>query len=360
MIIIIKASLILIAVLLFGFMIFIHEFGHFFTAKLCGIRVNEFAIGMGPTLFHIQGKETRYSLRLLPIGGFCAMEGEDQESSDERAFGKKPVWKRLLVVIMGAVMNIVFGLVLMMIILGQETAFSSTTISQFESNSALAQAGLQRGDEFVSVDHYRIYGDRDLSFALATANPESVDIEVLRNGEILTFNDIKFNTQTVNGKSYLTLDFYVMPIEKNLGTLITKSVQDTVSTVRMIWYSLIGLLTGKFGFNDVAGPVGAVSAINQAASAGLARSFLDGLNNVLYMTMVLTVNLGVVNLMPFPALDGGKVLFLLVEAVRRKPLQQKYVGIVETAGFVLLMGFMIIVTYSDILRLITGKGLGGA
>jgi regulator of sigma E protease len=359
-IIIIKASLILIAVLLFGFMIFIHEFGHFFTAKLCGIRVNEFAIGMGPTLFHIQGKETRYSLRLLPIGGFCAMEGEDQESSDERAFGKKPVWKRLLVVIMGAVMNIVFGLVLMMIILGQETAFSSTTISQFESNSALAQAGLQRGDEFVSVDHYRIYGDRDLSFALATANPESVDIEVLRNGEILTFNDIKFNTQTVNGKSYLTLDFYVMPIEKNLGTLITKSVQDTVSTVRMIWYSLIGLLTGKFGFNDVAGPVGAVSAINQAASAGLARSFLDGLNNVLYMTMVLTVNLGVVNLMPFPALDGGKVLFLLVEAVRRKPLQQKYVGIVETAGFVLLMGFMIIVTYSDILRLITGKGLGGA
>lgn len=360
MIVIIKASLILIAVLLFGFMIFIHEFGHFFTAKLCGIRVNEFAIGMGPTLLHKQGKETRYSLRLLPIGGFCAMEGEDEESSDDRAFGRKPVWKRLLVVVMGAVMNIVLGLVLMMIILGQETAFSSTTISQFEPDSALSQAGLQRGDEFVSVDHYRIYGDRDLSFALATANPESVDIEVLRDRKTLTFNDVKFNSKTINGKNYLTLDFYVMPIEKNVGTLITKSFQDTVSTVRMIWYSLIGLLTGKFGFNDVAGPVGAVSAINQAASAGLARSFIDGLNNVLYMTMVLTVNLGVVNLMPFPALDGGKVLFLLVEAVRRKPLQQKYVGIVETAGFVLLMGFMLIVTYSDILRLITGKGLGGS
>ncbi|WP_411678194.1 M50 family metallopeptidase [Caproicibacter sp.] len=360
MIIIIKAILIIIAVLLFGFMIFIHEFGHFFTAKLCGIRVNEFAIGMGPTLFHKQGKETRYSLRLLPIGGFCAMEGEDEESADTGSFGQKPVWKRFLVVVMGAVMNILLGLVLMMTILGQESAFSSTTVSQFDQNSALQQAGLKRGDEFISVDHYRIYGDRDLSFALATANPNSVDIEVLRNGKALTFDNVKFNSRKVNGKSILTLDFYVLPIDKNFGTLITKSFQDTVSTVRMVWYSLVGFATGKFGFNDVAGPVGAVSAINQAASAGLAQSFIAGLNNILYMIMVLTVNLGVVNLMPFPALDGGKVLFLFVEAVRRKPLQQKYVGIVETAGFCLLMGFMVIVTYSDILRLITGKGLGGA
>ncbi|MCI1964788.1 MAG: site-2 protease family protein [Oscillospiraceae bacterium] len=356
--IIIKAILIIIAVLLFGFMIFIHEFGHFFTAKLCGIRVNEFAIGMGPTLFHKQGKETRYSLRLLPIGGFCAMEGEDEESGDQRSFGRKPVWKRFLVVVMGAVMNIVLGLVLMMIILGQETAFSSTTISQFSDNSAVEQAGLQRGDEFIAVDHYRIYGDRDLSFALATANPDSVDIEILRDGKALTFNDVKFHSRNVKGKNYLTLDFYVMPIQKNFGTLITKSAQDTVSTVRMVWYSLVGFATGKFGFNDVAGPVGAVSAINQAASVGLAQSFVAGLNNILYMVMILTVNLGVVNLMPFPALDGGKVLFLLVEAIRRKPLQQKYVGIVETAGFCLLMGFMVVVTYSDILRLITGKGLG--
>jgi regulator of sigma E protease len=355
---IIKAILILIAVLLFGFMIFIHEFGHFFTAKFCGICVNEFAIGMGPTLFHVQGRETRYSLRLLPIGGFCAMEGEDEDSPDERSFGRKPVWKRLLVVVMGAVMNILLGLVLMMIILGQETAFSSTTISQFDKNSAVQQAGLKRGDEFLSVDHYRIYGDRDLSFALATANPDSVDIEVLRNGKTLAFNNVKFHSRKVDGKNYLTLDFYVMPIRKNPGTLITKSAQDTVSTVRMVWYSLVGFATGKFGFNDVAGPVGAVSAINQAASAGLAQSFMAGLNNILYMTMILTVNLGVVNLMPFPALDGGKILFLLVEAVRRKPLQQKYVGVVETAGFCLLMGFMVVVTYSDILRLITGKGLG--
>lgn len=352
--------MILIAILFFGFMVFIHEFGHFFMAKLCGIRVNEFALGMGPTLFHKQGKETRYSLRLLPIGGFCAMEGEDQESADERSFFRKPVWKRFLVIVMGAVMNILFGLVLMMIILGQEAAFSSTTISQFEPNSALQAAGLQRGDEFVSVDHYRIYGDRDLSFALATANPDSVDLQVVRDGKLLNFDDVKFNSRTAEGKKYLSLDFYVMPIEKNFGTLITKSVQDTVSTVRMVWYSLVGFITGKFGFNDVAGPVGAASAVNQAVTAGLSQSFLAGLNNIFYMMMVLTVNLGVINLMPFPALDGGKLLFLILEAIRRKPIKQKYEGWVETAGFCLLMGFMVLVTYSDILRLITGKGLGGA
>ena len=352
--------MILIAVLLFGFIVFIHEFGHFFMAKLCGIRVNEFALGMGPTLFHVQRKETKYSLRLFPIGGFCAMEGEDRESKDEGSFFRKPVWKRFLVVVMGALMNILLGLVLMMILLGQETAFSSTTISQFEPNSALQNAGLQRGDEFVSVDHYRVYGDRDLSFALATANPDSVDIQVMRSGKLLSFDNVKFNSREIDGKKYLSLDFYVLPIEKNPGTLISKSVQDTVSTVRMVWYSLIGFVTGKFGFNDVAGPVGAASAVGQAVAAGLSQSFLAGLNNIFYMMMVLTVNLGVINLMPFPALDGGKLLFLLLEAIRRKPIKQQYEGWVETAGFCLLMGFMILVTYSDILRLITGKGLGGA
>lgn len=340
-------------------MIFIHEFGHFFTAKLCGIRVNQFSIGMGPVLFHRQKGETDYELRLLPIGGFCAMEGEDTGSSDARAFSNKPVWRRILVIIMGGVMNLLFGLVLMMVLLGQQSAFSSTVISQFAPNSALQAAGLQKGDTFVSVDHYRTYGDKDLSFALATANPASVDIEVMRNGKLHSFPNVKFNTQQVSGKEYITLDFYVEPIPKNFGTLITKSAQDIVSTVRLVWYSLIGMLTGRFGLKDMAGPVGAADAVGQVITAGLKESFLAGLNNVLNIMMMLTVNLGVLNLMPFPALDGGKLLFLLIEAVRRKPIRQQYQGIVETVGFGLLMCFMIIVTYSDILRLFTGKGLGG-
>lgn len=345
--------------LLFGFMIFIHEFGHFFTAKLCGIKVNEFALGMGPTLFHFQKGETKYALRLLPIGGFCAMEGEDSSSTDDRAFSNKPVWKRILVVVMGAIMNIIFGLLLMMIILGQQSAFTSTTIAEFTNNSAFQSAGLKKGDTFVSVDHYRIYGDKDLNFALVTANPSSVDIEVERNGKIVSFQDVKLNHKAINGKNIVSVDFYVKPIQKTFGTLITKSVQDTVSTVRLVWYSLIGLLTGKYGFNDMAGPVGAADAVGQAMTVGLQQSFIAGLNNVLYIMMLFTVNLGVFNLIPFPALDGGKLLFLIVEAIRRKPINEKYQGAVEMVGFALLMCFMLIVTFSDIMRLTTGKGLGG-
>lgn len=340
-------------------MIFIHEFGHFCTAKLSGVRVNEFAIGMGPTLFHVQRGETKYSLRALPIGGFCAMEGEDEESSDDRAFNRKPVWKRVLVVVMGAVMNVLFGLVLMMILLGQESAFNSTTISQFYPGSALQKAGLMEGDVFVSVDRYRILGDKDLSFALATADPASVDIQVKRGGKLINFNNVKFNSRSVDGKSVVTLDFYVQPIGKNPGTLIVKSAQDTVSTVRMVWYSVVGLVTGKFGFNDLAGPIGTASAISQAASMGLQQNFLAALNNILYMMMIITVNLGVVNLLPLPALDGGKLLFLVVEGIRRKPINPKYEGWVNAAGFCLLMALMVVVTYSDILRLVTGRGLGG-
>lgn len=340
-------------------MIFIHEFGHFFTAKLSGVRVNEFAIGMGPTLFHVQRGETKYSLRALPIGGFCAMEGEDEESSDDRAFNNKPVWKRVLVVVMGAVMNVLLGLVLMMLLLGQDPAFNSTTVSRFYPGSALQKAGLREGDVFVSVDGYRILGDKDLSFALATADPASVDIQVKRGGKLIEFNRVKFNSRSVDGKSVVTLDFYVQPIGKNPGTLILKSVQDTVSTVRMVWYSVVGLVTGKFGFNDLAGPIGTASAISQAASIGLQQNFLAALNNILYMMMIITVNLGVVNLLPFPALDGGRLLFLVVEGIRRRPINPKYEGWVNAAGFCLLMALMVVVAYSDILRLITGRGLGG-
>ena len=359
MITIIRVLLILIAVLLFGFMIFIHEFGHFFTAKLCGIRVNEFAIGMGPTLLHLQKGETKYALRAFPIGGFCAMEGEDGESSDEHAFYRKPVWQRMIVVVMGAVMNIIFGLVLMMILLGQQAAFNSTTVAAFAKNSAFQSAGLQAGDQFVSVDHYRVYGDRDLQFALATANPNSVDIVVQRGGKTVSFDNVKLHSQKINGKNYVSIDFYVSAIQKNFGTLLTKSVQDTVSVVRLVWYSLISLLTGKYGFNDMAGPVGAADAVGQVITSGLKQNFMAGLNNVIYVMMLFTVNLGIFNLIPFPALDGGKFFLFLIEAIRRKPINDKYVGVVETVGFALLMCFMLVVTYSDILRLVTGKGLGG-
>lgn len=347
-----------IAVVFFGLLVFIHELGHFVTAKLSGIRVNEFAIGMGPTLFHFGKKETRYSLRLFPIGGFCAMEGEDEHSDDKRAFNNKPIWKRILVVIMGAVMNILLGIILMMIILGQQPAFNTTTIAKFEPSSALQSAGIKTGDTFYSLDGYRIYTDRDLQFALLTANPDSVNIQMVRGNQKITFPNVKLNSTSNNGKKIVSLDFRVMPMSKNIGTLIGKSAQDTVSIVRLVWYSLGGLITGKFGFNDLAGPVGTASVITQAAAQGLKINFMAAFNNILFVMMILTVNLGVVNLLPLPALDGGRLVFLIVEGIRRKPINPKYEGWVNAAGFALLMALMLIVTFSDVLRLITGKGLG--
>lgn len=355
---VINILLILFAVLLFGLIIFIHEFGHFFTAKLSGIRVNEFAIGMGPTLFHFQKGETQYSLRLLPIGGYCAMEGEDESSDDEGAFGNKPVWKRIIVVCAGAVMNILFGIILMMVLLAQQPMFTSTTISQFAQGSAIQKAGIQAGDQFYSIDGYRVRTDRDLSFSLATANPQSVNVTVKRNGENLSFHNIKMNTRQYNGKQAMVLDFYVSGIERNPVTLIQKSAEDTVSVVRMVWYSLVGLASGRFGLNDMAGPIGAADAISQAASMGLKEGILPAVNNIVMMMMMITVNLGVVNLLPLPALDGGRLIFLLIELIRRRPVNPKYEGWVHAAGFALLMTFMLIITYSDILRLFTGKGLG--
>ncbi|WP_101697923.1 M50 family metallopeptidase [Clostridium minihomine] len=351
--------LILFALLLFGLIIFVHEFGHFFTAKLSGIRVNEFAIGMGPQLFSFQKGETKYSLRLLPIGGYCAMEGEDESSDDERAFGRKPVWKRIIVVCAGAVMNILMGIVLMMILLGQQPAFTSTTISQFAENSALQQAGMQEGDQFYSVGGYRVYTDRDLSFSLATSNPQSIDFAVVRDGKKLYFHDVKMNTRPHGEQQVMVLDFYVSAIQKNPITLIQKASADTVSVVRMVWYSLVGLVSGQFGLNDMAGPIGAADAISQAASIGLKQGIGPAMNNIVMMMTMITVNLGVVNLLPLPALDGGRLIFLLIELVRRRPINPKYEGWVHAAGFALLMTFMLIITYSDILRLFTGKGLGG-
>lgn len=351
---------------MFCLSILIHEAGHFFTAKACGIRVDEFSIGMGPRLAHFHKGETDYSIRLLPIGGFCSMPGEDGQDeegnpcTDPHAFCNKPKWQRFLVLIMGGVMNIILGLILMGILLGQETAFNSVTISKFSSNSALQSAGMKVGDHFTNINGYKVYTDKDLSFALALANPASVNIQVNRSGEFVDFKNIKLKTTNgTNGKKMTQLDFYVQPIKKNLLTLVQKTFSDTVSVVRQVWASLAGLVAGRFGLNDMTGPVGLVQVISQSASAGLQQSFLAAVNNIAYVIMIITVNLGIVNLLPIPALDGGEILFLLIEAIRRKPLNTKYAAIVESAFFALLLAFMAIIAVSDIMRITTGHGIGG-
>lgn len=351
--------LIIIAVLLFGFIIFIHEFGHFIMAKLSKIRVNEFAIGMGPALLKFQKGETKYALRLFHIGGYCAMEGEDSESDDEAAFGNKPVWKRILVVAMGAIMNIILGIVLMMILLGQQNGFASTTVVDFADNASSQATGLQVGDQITSINGYAIWSSPDMSFALATDKDSVVEMEVIRDGQKVTLKDVTFDAvENDNGTRSVVIDFIVQGIPKNLGSLITESFKQTVSMVRMVWASLAGLITGQFGFSDLSGPVGVASAITEVASEGLKTNFLAAVNNIIYVMVVITVNLGVVNLLPLPALDGGRLVFLIIEGIRRKPVPPKYEGWIHAAGFVLLILLMVVVTFSDVMRLITGHGLG--
>lgn len=306
---------------------------------------------MGPKIIKFKKGETLYSLRLFPIGGFCAMEGEDDNSDDERSFGKKKVWQRMIIVVAGAVMNILFGLVLMMITLAPNKYFASTTIAVFADNSTSSQQ-LQVGDEIKSINGYHIDTITDLSFSLATAKSNKLDITVSRNGESKSFKDVTFPTVKKDDKEIIQLDFKVEAIDNNIGTLISQTFKSTFSTVKMVWASLIGLIKGQFSLNEVSGPVGMTSAISQATASGLETSFVDGLMNLIYVMMIITVNLGVVNLLPLPALDGGRLVFLIIEAIRRKPIKPEHEGYVHAAGMILLLTFMVIITIKDVIQLV--------
>ncbi len=351
MIVIQTALLIIIGILIFELIIFIHEFGHFITAKKCGVKVNEFALGMGPKLIKFQKGETLYSLRLFPIGGFCSMEGEDEKSEDDRAFGNKAVWKRMIIVVAGAVMNIILGFILMMIILIPSNRFTSHTVAMFTEN-AKTSSSLKVGDEITSINGYGISTAMDMNFAFATAKSNDMQFTVIRDGKKVDLEHVVFGmTKTDEGKEIIQLDFRVEPIENNFLTLMQQTFLQTCSTVKMVWASLFGLVTGQFGFNEVAGPIGMTSAITQATAEGLETSFWDGLSNLIYIMMIITVNLGVVNLLPLPALDGGRLVFLIIEAIRRKPIKPEHEGWVHAIGMVVLLLFMVVVSINDVIRL---------
>lgn len=354
------ALLIIIGILLFELIILSHEFGHFICAKRSGVLVHEFALGMGPKLFGFKKGETQYSLRLFPIGGYCKMEGEDEESDNPRAFGKAKVWQRMIIVAAGAIMNVLLGLILMCILVVQQPYYASTTIESFHENSRSQTQGLKVGDTIVSIDGYAINTDKDFSYSLATMKTTAPNIQVRRDGEIVDLGNVQFDTTTDStGRTYIALDFYVEPIERDFFSVISQTFKQTYSVVRMIWGSLIGLVTGQFTMNDISGPIGAASAISKATSMGLETSFVDGLNNLLFMMMVISVNLGIFNMLPVPALDGGRFFFLLIEAIRRKPIPAKYEGLVHSIGFIILILFMILVSLKDIIRLFTGSAFSG-
>ncbi len=344
--------LIIIGILLFNLIVFVHEFGHFFWAKKFGVKVNEFALGMGPRIFKFKRGETTFSLRAFPIGGFCDMEGEDESSDSPSSFGKKPAWQRFIIVLFGAIMNIILGFIMSGILLAQNPYFTSTTISKFTPDAVSSTTGLMQGDRIVKIDGSDTHNFKDIAFNLSADGKSKFDITVIRNGETLKLNDVTFQTKVgENGKNVTCLDFYLEPIEKNFITLLKQTWYDVVSTVKIVWAGLIGLLTGRFSMSAMSGPIGIANMIGEATNEGLKTSFLTAFNNILAIMMALTINLGVINLLPLPALDGGRLMFLLFEMITRKKIKEKYEGWIHALGFILFIGLTIYMFYSDIMKI---------
>ena len=343
---------VLITVFIFGLLIFIHEFGHFITAKSCGVKVHEFALGMGPKIFSFKKKETLYSIRILPIGGYVKMEGEDNESQDKRAFCNKKVWQRILIVSAGAIMNLILGfLILVVSICAFSPLISSTIIADFSENAVTQQSGLQIGDKIVAINGKRVNISNDVVFELQRTKTSEdgkyllADMKVIRDDQKIDINNVKFSfnritdNKTQTSYNQLLIDFKVQGVKKTFFSVIKQAFFEGVVIGKSIWISLIDLFS-DFQLNKISGVVGVGEVIGEAASAGI-----DYLLNIVTF---ITINLGIFNLLPIPALDGGRLLFLFYEAIFRKPIPTKYEGIIHAIGFVILIGFMFIVMFKDI------------
>ncbi len=341
------------AVLVFGFLIFIHEFGHYITARIFKVTIDEFSIGMGPRLAWYESKKTKikYSLAMLPIGGFVAMPGEDGESEEYRddpnTFDKKPAYARLIIVAAGALVNIVIGFIFMLILtsiinIGTTTVHSFATDTGYEISSQTS--GLMVGDEIIAIDGKRVDILDELSYEIMRRGNEPVDVTVIRDNEQITLLDVRFPTSESGGQTFGVMDFTVYKQEKKFGSVMSFSWQKSVLIVRMCFESLFDLITGRYTFEAVSGPVGISSAIGEAANAGI--------SSLLYIVALISINLGVMNLLPLPALDGGRIIMLLIEIITRKKLPAKVEGIINATGLVLLLGLSAVVMVKDIFTLV--------
>ncbi len=347
-----KAWPILFALLFFGVIIMIHECGHFACAKLFKVKVNEFSLGMGPALFKRKKGDTLYAVRLFPIGGYVAMEGEDDASEDDRAFNKKPVWQKMIIVVAGALMNLILGFILMVLLLTTSTDLIGTnTIKEFYPDAVSSQYGLQAGDRFVEIDGHHVWSELDLSFLMSRSQDGVFDFVVERNGEKVTLNDVHFATEQQNGITLIQYDFIIIGEQPGFLNIVKNAFTQSASIVRMVWLSVFDLVTGRYGMSELAGPVGTVDIIADVTAQAVSSG---SLTNLLTIMAFITINVGVANLLPLPALDGGRFLFLAIEAVRRKPVNPKYEGYVHAAGLALLLLLMVVVTYNDIARIVHG------
>lgn len=345
---------ILLAIFVFGILIFIHELGHFLAARACGVTVHEFAIGMGPKLVWYQSKKsgTVYSLRMFPFGGFVSMLGEGDEEAPEGAalavgegsLAAKPAWQRLIVNAAGAAMNLLFGFLVMGILTLTTPLVSTTVLGFYETEqTSSADQGLMEDDKILSVNGKRVHIGEQLVYEIMHDGDEPVELVVERDGERHELT-VQFPTMEESGQTFGDPDFYVYGQTKTVGSFFSHAFFKCVYVVDMIWESIFDLFTGRYGMEAVSGPVGTGNVIAEATRTG-------GLYALANITVIISINLGIFNLLPLPALDGGHILLNLVEIVTRKKVPQKISAIVDAVGLLLLLLLMVVVTFKDIFML---------
>lgn len=341
---------IILAILAFGMLVIVHEFGHFITAKRGRVQVNEFWIGMGPTLLKKEHNGTLYCLKLLPFGGACVMEGEDEDSESEHAFGKASLPRRMLIVAAGALMNFLVGFLIVLAVIqpnGPNGGYIVSTIDSVDpASTAAAAGGLQAGDEILEVDGYNILLRSDFEIALARGADTTYEVVVRRDGEKITLPAVVLEAtiEGEDGRKMIGLTFAEQP--DSIGMHVNMAVRTSLNYARLVWVSLGMLVSGQVGVDQLSGPVGVASVMATTASYSIS-AFLQ-------LVAFISINLGVMNLLPLPALDGGRLVFLIIEGIRRKPVPAKYEGYIHAAGLMLLLALMVYVTGQDIVRLIVG------
>lgn len=346
---------ILFAIVLFGVLVIVHEFGHFAVAKLFNVRVDEFALGMGPMLLRCKRGETAYTLRLLPIGGFCAMAGEDEASDDPRAFTSQSAWKRALILAAGSAMNFLFGVLVLLCVYSSATAFRAPVISDFMDNCPYEGAdALQAGDRLLKIDGRRIYQLSDVSDFLSRGDG-TYDIVLRRDGKRVTLEDFEFVPVEYEGEETKMYGIYFGYDEATFFNTVRYSWNTAMEFGRLVWMSLEQIVEGQVTVDDMAGPVGIVNLMTETAEA--AGSTSAAIMDILYLGAFIAVNLAIMNMLPIPALDGGRVFLLIVtwiiESITKKRLNPKYEGYIHALGMVLLLALMAVVMFNDIIRIVT-------
>lgn len=337
----------ILTLLLLSVLVFLHEGGHFIAARLNGITVNEFAIGMGPKIISVVSKKSgiRYSIRALPIGGFVSMAGEDEASDDINAFCNKNVWRRITTVLAGPLTNLIVGFIGMFVLVAL-TVPATNIVAAFFDDATSDDYGLQIDDKIVAVNGIGTHTGNEVVYEITYQGYEPLDLTVIRDGDKIVIDDVVFPTIEENGVILGSFDmkFYgINEANRSFGLILSHTFWRTYSTAKMVWDSLADLIRGRFGLDAVSGPIGMTELVGDALA--------NGWESVLYLWVLLSVNLGVMNLLPLPALDGGRLMFLYWEALTRKPINKNIEAYINAAGLLILMAFMLLITFKDIFKL---------